>query len=108
MHAQAVEGVPFVMSLVIGQMGVVAGMLIFTGVLLSMQHSAAKKGDDFRKAKRGQFFKRWQAAFEFKKLLDAKVGMPPPPPTATKERHHRLLITQLRQWGCAWGCRTKK
>jgi len=64
-------------------MGIVAMMLILTYYVLSMKHSADTIGGDFRKAKRGQFFKQWQPAFEMKKELDAKVGLTKPNVPAT-------------------------
>ena len=46
-----VEGLPFVMALVLCHLIIVGLMLITTSVLMGIDHAASEVGDDFRKKK---------------------------------------------------------
>jgi len=96
-----VEGVPFVMALVISHMGIVGAMLLVTVYMLEIGHKADKAGDKLRKAKRAAFTNHWKPFYDKKHELEQEMGMDTaePPKELSKHTfwdHHRGAGVRLR------------
>jgi len=70
---EGLEGVPFVMSLVISHLGICFVILFLTGMVIEKQYSAGRKSDNYSKMRRPLLVDGWRDAFVVKKEVEQQL-----------------------------------
>jgi len=70
---QGVDGIPFVMALVIGHLGITFCMLLATGFIVEKHFAIIEKTREFKKMRRPMLVTEWKGAFALKEEIESQL-----------------------------------
>lgn len=71
---EEVEGIPFLMALIIGQIVITGFMLCVTAYQVMLVGDVGKRTEDFCKARRRKLVDEWRSAFEIKRQIEGQLS----------------------------------